>query len=76
MVFYISNSDIRVTLDILKPNVHRGIEGGVIITPFRKYKDFHIYCRIRLFSQWYQEFTTQTNDFLNVMKGNKINIFE
>jgi len=52
------------------------VQGGFIIKPFTKYKDFHACCRSHLSSQWHLESTTRANDFLNVMKGNKLNILE
>lgn len=61
---------------LFKPNVHRGIQGGFIIKPFTKYKDFHACCRSLLSSQWRLDYTTRANDFLNVMKGNKLNVLE
>jgi len=61
---------------LFKPNVHRGIQGGFIIKPFTKYKDFYACSQTHLSSQWHLESTARANDFLNIMKGNKLNILE
>ncbi|XP_026821717.1 52 kDa repressor of the inhibitor of the protein kinase-like [Rhopalosiphum maidis] len=61
---------------LFKPSIHRGVQGGFIVKPFTKYKDFHASSKIHLSSNWHTESMSRTKDFMDVMKGKKISVIE
>ncbi|XP_025192119.1 zinc finger MYM-type protein 1-like [Melanaphis sacchari] len=61
---------------LFKPSIHRGVQGGFIVKPFTKYKDFHASSKIHLSSNWHTESMSRAKDFMDVMKGKKISVIE
>ncbi|XP_050066310.1 uncharacterized protein LOC126555432 [Aphis gossypii] len=61
---------------LFKPSIHRGVQGGFIIKPFTKYKDFHASSKIHLSSNWHIESMSKAKDFMDIMNGKKINVIE
>lgn len=51
---------------LFPPKVVRGVQGSLIVRPFTKYKDIHIYCKAHVDSQWHRESCASANSFGNV----------
>ncbi|XP_025423131.1 uncharacterized protein LOC112692619 [Sipha flava] len=61
---------------LIKPSIHRGVQGGFIIKPFTKYKDFHASSKIHLSSNWHTESMSRAKDFMDIMNCKKISVIE
>ncbi|XP_060873361.1 52 kDa repressor of the inhibitor of the protein kinase-like [Metopolophium dirhodum] len=62
---------------LFKPSIYRGVQGGFIIKPFTKYKDyFHASSKIHLSSNWHTESMLRAKDFMDIMNGKTISVIE
>ncbi|XP_025203829.1 zinc finger MYM-type protein 1-like [Melanaphis sacchari] len=59
---------------LFKPSIHRGVQGGFIVKPFTKYKDFHASSKIHLSSNWHTESMSRAKDFMDVMKAERLKL--
>ncbi|XP_050299138.1 uncharacterized protein LOC126738017 isoform X2 [Anthonomus grandis grandis] len=50
---------------LFPPKVTRGVQGSLIIRPFIKYKDIHIFCKAHVGSQWHKESSESAQNFSN-----------
>jgi len=57
---------------LFKLSIHRGVQGGFIIRPFTKYKDFHASSRIHLSSNWHTESMSRAKDFMDIRMAKKL----
>ncbi|CAG9574772.1 unnamed protein product [Danaus chrysippus] len=51
---------------LFPPKVARGVQGSLIVRPFTKYKDVHIYCKAHVDTQWHRESSASANSFSNI----------
>ncbi|CAG9571742.1 unnamed protein product [Danaus chrysippus] len=51
---------------LFPPKVARGVQGSLIVRPFTKYKDIHIYCKAHVDTQWHRESSASANSFSNI----------
>jgi len=52
---------------LFKPYIYRKVQGGFIIRPFTKYKNFHSSSKIHLSSNWYSKSMSGVKDFIDII---------